>query len=1202
MPRRSSLIAALFCLSTGIVSGQEFRATITGHVTDVTSAAVPRVTVQAQNRDTNEVANAVTDAQGSYTLPFLKPGNYRLVVEAPGFKKLIRDQIVLNVGQTAGIDLQLEVGQASDSVTVAADSAVLDTESSDRGLVIDQKRVTELPLNARNPFMLAILSAGVNFNGNPIYQRPFDNGAIADWSVNGGLDRKNEFLLDGAPNNAQAGGNNIAYVPPVDAVSEFKIQTNSFDAQYGKSGGGILNVSLKSGTNQLHGTGYEFMRRNALDANSFQNNAAGVPKAGHFLDQYGGSVGGPLVVPKVYDGRNKSFFFFNWESYREGTPTPLILSVPQPEFLNGDFSKLVDANGKPVTIYDPNTGTTDASGNFVRQPFSNNTIPQNRLNPLALKILGYQPKANTTTPGSAYSFNNFFLQGGTNLDADSFYNFVVKADQNIGDKNHVFFRFASNDRTEQRTTNGLKDAVGEDGPQPLKRINDAAVLDWVSTVTPTLIFSSRVAAARYVEGSRTDANIGVNPSILGFPSSLTSQLPALFFGRYEFSGYNSLGSFPSFNYTNTISSQSTVTKIIGAHAIKGGVDLRWIRYNNLAPGNVFRITADQSFTQKVYNNADSSSGNSIASFLLGDLSGGGVDYNALPAYSQRYFAPYIQDDWKVTRKLTLNIGFRWDFNFAPTERYNRLNRGFDPNVINPVNAVIDRSAFPNFPVLKGGLLFVKPGQTDSSLDLTALQPRIGGAYQLTPKLVIRGGFGRYYINPNNDWMRNSGYSITTSVVNSLDGGRTPIQNLLNNPFPSGVQLPPGASQGAGTFVGRGIDFFDPTFKLPYTDQFTLGFQYQLPLASRLGISYVGNRGYKLETASQYNEAPLSFRQQCNIFEGGNPLFCDQLVSNPFYNLPQFAGTSRGTSPTISRAELARPFPQFGQLNQRGRNDGKLWYNALQVDYGIRAKGGLNVTFAYTFSKAIEQGGFDATNTSNGNSSGLNGNNANQAFNDPLRFVPERSVTSYDRPNVFKVSAVYELPIGKGKPFLNSNNAILSRLLSGWEYTNIFQYSSGRPWSLPDNVRYVRDGTNKDVNWSSPVIQAVRPCVAKVNDNGSITLQSYSQSVSGCTLDNYNFLILPRYAPRETPFRTSEVRLDAKPQFDMSLNKTTIIKEQISAQFRVEAFNVFNTFWAPLQQFNNDPNSSNFGQIIKATVAQGNANFPRQIQLGFKLIF
>src|ERR1051326_1977603 len=368
--KHSCVVALLACPALATLSGQEFRATITGHVTDQSGAAVPNVAVQLKNLGTNEAASATTDSTGNYTIPFLRPGLYTITVEAAGFKKYVRGDVTLNVGQTAAINIALELGQVTESVTVSGDVLLLDSAKADRGQVIDSQSVREFPLNARNPFMLSILSAGVNFNGNIIYQRPFDNGAIADWNINGGWDRNNEFLLDGAPNNGQAGNNNIALVPSVDAVQEIKIQTNSFDAQYGKTAGGIVNVSLKSGTNQFHGTAYEFARRIAWDANSFQNNARGADKRGcvpsdtlclkdaqgHFLDQYGGTIGGPIIFPKLYNGRNKSFFFGAYEGYREGTPTPLSLSFPAPEFLQGDFSNLKDSTGKQIVIYNPFTG------------------------------------------------------------------------------------------------------------------------------------------------------------------------------------------------------------------------------------------------------------------------------------------------------------------------------------------------------------------------------------------------------------------------------------------------------------------------------------------------------------------------------------------------------------------------------------------------------------------------------------------------------------------------------------------------------------------------------------------------------------------------------------------------------------------------------------------------------------------------------
>ncbi len=768
-------VAVLFCTFGSLLTAQEFRATVTGHVTDTSGAAMPKVTVQLTNLGTNEVAAAATNNQGIYSLPLLPPGTYRLSAEAAGFKKYVRDQIVLNVGDVTGIDIAMEVGQASESITVTAETLALQTESADHGLVIDQKRVSELPLNARNPFMLAILAPGVNFSGNQIYQRPFDNGAIADWSVNGGLDRKNEFLLDGAPNNAQAGGNNIALVPPVDSVQEFKIQTNSFDAAYGKSSGGIMNVSLKSGSNQFHGTVYEFMRRNALDANSFQNNAAGVPKAGHFLDQYGGSIGGPIIFPKIYNGKNRSFFFVNYEGYREGTPTPLTLSVPEPEWLTGDFSKLTDSQGRKITIYDPQNAVINSDGTVTRQPFAGNIIPQNRLNPIASKLLSLFPKPNTTTAGSPYGTNDLFIPGGSdNLDKDDFYNVVTKFDQQLGDKNHLFFREATNDRTEHRNTNGVF-GPGWQGPGPLKRLNDAYVMDWVGTLRPTLVAGARVSFARYVEGSRGDPNIGVSPVDAGFPQSLVSQLPVQnVFGSYNFTNYTGLGSTLSFNYTNTVAFAGSISKVAGPHTIKAGIDMRRIQYNVINQGNVFTLTFNNTWTQQNYNTADSLSGNSFASALLGLPASGSVDNNPFTSFVDRYYAGYIQDDWKVSRKLTLNLGARWDFFQAPTERYNRLARGFDPTQVSPVDASINRAQFPGFPSVMGGLLYTGSGGHTANTDLTGIQPRFGAAYQVNSKLVVRGGWGRYMINPNNDWNRTDGYNITTNVLNSPDGGRTPI--------------------------------------------------------------------------------------------------------------------------------------------------------------------------------------------------------------------------------------------------------------------------------------------------------------------------------------------------------------------------------------------------------------------------------------------
>jgi hypothetical protein len=357
---------------------------------------------------------------------------------------------------------------------------------------------------------------------------------------------------------------------------------------------------------------------------------------------------------------------------------------------------------------------------------------------------------------------------------------------------------------------------------------------------------------------------------------------------------------------------------------------------------------------------------------------------------------------------------------------------------------------------------------------------------------------------------------------------------------------------------------------------------------------VGNRSHKLQTFWDYNEWDLAFRQKCNPLEGGTPSYCDALVPNPFYNLPAFAGTGLGTSPTVSRAALNRPFPQFSGFQQRGRNDGKFWYDSLQTTYQMRGFAGMNLTLAYTFSKSIELGALPTSYYSS----------STTAFADTQRRIVQKSVYAFDRPHSVKIGTVWELPFGQGRKLFNTSHGFWSRVASGWQHTMIFQYVSGRPWEFPGNVVYLKDAS-MPVDWSAPRVRGVRPCVLRMAANGSVSPQAYSTAY-GCGTDQstYNFLFVPSslYAPRMSPTHVPNLRLHATPQMDMSINKMTRINERMSVQFRAEAFNVTNTFYMPLQQFINDPNDSNFGSITKATAAQGNANFPRMIQFAVKFIF
>ena len=430
---------------------------------------MPGVTVTATNTQTNEAASAVTSGEGLYSLPFLRPGIYTVTAELEGFRKYSREKVQLEVGQAQTINIALEIGTLTEVVSVVSEA--IEASKADRGMVIDNMRVTELPLNARNPFMLSYLSPGITYNGPAIYQRPFDNGAIADWSINGGQNRNNEFLLDGAPNNSIQGGNNIAYVPPVDAVQEFKIVTNSYDAQYGRTAGGVINVSLKSGTNTLHGTVYEFARRKAFDSDSYQFKLNNTPKPDHKLDQYGFQVDGPVRIPGLYDGRNKTFFMFNYEGYKEATPNAATYTVPDDAQLRGDFSNLRDAQGRLITIYDPTTGRAGQLGRVRSRSVPQQSDPGQSHRPDGGAVRPVFPAAEhrRAPAGTDPWRSNYFF--APNLAFDTFHNYATKVDQNISEKTRMFVRYAYNKRTEERYTNGITTGPAQDGQLPLERTN-----------------------------------------------------------------------------------------------------------------------------------------------------------------------------------------------------------------------------------------------------------------------------------------------------------------------------------------------------------------------------------------------------------------------------------------------------------------------------------------------------------------------------------------------------------------------------------------------------------------------------------------------------------------------------------------------------------------------------------------------------------
>jgi len=1191
------LFAGVLCAA--LAFSQEFRATISGRVYDSSAGAVANAKVQAVHVANNETTNASTDASGTYSLPFLRPGVYKMSVTAPGFKVFNRENITVEVGRIMGIDVTLEVGAVTESVNVTAEVALLETQTASRVGVVTQRQVADLPLNTRNPFMLGAMMSGVTFRGAAIWQRPFDNGAIAEWSVNGGRQSNNEFLMDGAPNNGQAGGNNIAYVPIVDAVQEFSVQQNSYDAQYGKTGGGIFNVVLKSGTNQFHATAWEFMRRKPLDANQFQNNAVGAARPAHRLDQYGFQLEGPLIIPKLLkkDGYVKGFFLGSYEGYYELWPQFLRNSYPAPEMRNGDFSKLTAANGQPVTIYNPYTARFNAAGDPERDPFPGNVIPASLISPVARNVTRFMPAPNATTGGVRYATQN--LLNPEYPAVDDFYNLILKFDFNVGDRDRVFFRHASNDRTENRCINGVCSGPGMDGQQPFQRINDAYVLDWVRTISPTLVLNVRGSHNRFIEKGFGRGNVGFDLTSLGLPASLIGTLPGpTYFGRWDFNGYSSLGRYQGFNFTNNYNLMANVTKISGSHNFKFGIDWRRIHFIQQNSGNILQFTGETRWTQRLYNQGETTAGDGYASFLLGGV-GGSQNYPLYPFFQQWYLAPYFQDDWKVSRKLTINVGLRYDLNWAPSEKYNRINRGFNAGVASPLASQIPAALLAQYPELrnlKGGLDFAGVGGNPAKvgrLDKNNWQPRIGGAYQVTSKLILRAGYGLYSLNPNNDTLQTTGFSTNTPLVNTLDGGRTlAANNLLSSPYPGGINTPSGSSLGPLTFVGQNYNWYNPNMRTPYVHQFSVGLQFPLSDSATMDISYVGSRTVGANSERDYNIPALDFRKRCNLQEGGSPVFCNEQIANPFRNIEAFRGTGFFTAATLSRYQLARPFPQFnGNVQERGRGESNIYYNSLQVNYNVRMGRSLTLLANYTLSKMVERWG----------------------FNDAFANVMQQGLYFNDRPHFFKFSTVYELPFGKGKRLGGSSTGFLQRLISGWDFSTYTQISSGEPNNLPGNVIMLKDPRTAGgdwkgtVNWNDHQVRGWNPCVLRQFDDGRTVMQQFSIN-RGCGTDpaNYAWLQTAGYAPRYTPFRSGQIRKQPLFNVDLALLKMTQITEKLRFQFGVEAFNATNYYYfgrggGGVEGFNTDPNDPNFGTIFPSQAWIGNG-YPRQVQLRFKLMW
>jgi hypothetical protein len=1175
-------LCTVFLISS-LLRAQEF----TGHITDSTSAVIRQAQITAHNQETGVDIQTISTNSGDYSIPYLKPGTYTVTASANGFSTSIKKDLLLEVGKTAVVNFELNVGKISESIIVEGDDS-LDLGKADRGEVVENARVTELPLNGREPEMLAELNAGViwgNSQNNSADTGPMDSVATS-LTINGGGAGNNELLLDGVTNDSGNGNSVVGYVPPVDAVQEFKIVTNPYDAQYGRAQGGVVDMTLKSGTNHLHGDIYEFARRTWLDADTWQNDYLNaktphsVAKGQHKLDQYGAELDGPVVFPKLYNGRDKSFFLLQFENWKEHVPSTLVTSVPDPAWIgqDHDFSNLTWWTGStnaPITIYDPATIHDDGTGKLVRNPFPGNKIPSGRINAVAQKLLSYYPKPNLTpASGTNHFANNYTIP---NPSDNNYRNVLGKLDMNLSTEDRFTLRFGYWERWQQSSGNGMPGAAKQ-GAEPFGQHGPTFAADWVHTFTPTLVFDLRASfIARYNGWHDGPAEMG--PSTLGWTGEgLGNHFPKLSIS--EFAQLGNGGA--NIDIENMSAILPSLTWIKGHHTVHAGIDARDLQKSIKEVEGGTGFSVDRLWTQANYLQWDQASGNSIASLLLGTPDSGSDAINPEPYWVQHYYAPYIQDDWKATRKLTINLGLRYDLNGPVMERHNRVDYAFDTTITNPADAMVDHSMIPGGKTIKGGVTFVgvngKPS-TFYATTKTNFQPRIGFAYALNDKTVLRGGVGKMFKNPTPGGNTN-GWSSSTSFVASEDNNMHPT-NTLTNPFPTGTVPPVGSSLGALQNLGNSTWFINPKYKTPGIWQFSIGGEHEFTRSDTVEISYVGSRGINQDTSDNINTYALSYVESCNVEMGGNHNICDNYwgsgdVPNPYQNNAAFAqsGWYYGSS-RLPAGEFTRPYIGHQDVTEWQLNDGKTWYNSLQVTAMHKWKNDLTVHGTWTWSKLMGSGGY-----------------ADETYR-----IKARWIDGGDIPNRVTLSGVYHLPVGRGRLVLGHTNHVVDAALGGWELGSLYIYQTGTPWGVPSGLEYQHNAhVNRSTDKGTGYIRGVAACVDNTDLDTGVHTPYQNNYTGSCAQPD--FVVRPGYAATQNVTYTG-IRVPNLQQFDSNLAKNFALYSQYKLQLRLEAFNVLNH---PLWQegYNGTASDPNFGTIERG--AWGQSNLPRQVQIAAKIVW
>ncbi len=1139
------LLATLLASALAVepASAQTQTATVRGAVTDSTGAVIPGATLTLTHVDQNRPWSAESNAVGAYVFQQIPPGSYSLEVAADGFKRYIRPSFILQVAQVAEIDIPLEVGEVTETVEITAEAPLLATATSDLGEVVNSRTAESLPLNGRNVLQLIGLTPGINTTRN-FRNSTSGNGSISAvaFSANGGRNVANSIMLDGSSQEVM-GYNQPSYIPSPDTLQEFKVQTNAFSAEYGRTAGAVVNMVTRSGGSEFHGVLYEFLRNDKLQANNWFANANGRDRAPFRFNQFGGTLGGPLS-----GSRQRLFFFQSVEFRRQVNPASVTQSVPTPRMKRGDFGEDNRIVHDPLTI----------KGDGTRDPFPNNQVPADRHNATALKFLSYYPEP--TAPGIR---NNFFSQLGARPNT---WDTSSKVDYRVTERNNLFVRVSLN-----KTLNTLPsrwNSIASPGSGWNGSINRSYTLDdtylwngWV--MHGNYGYSYHANPRRYIEED-------VALSSLGLPSALDGQAQFPVFPRVQVADFQQMGNNAFWYIGNKFESHTWVgdmSRLFGDHTIKFGGVFRLNRVSNHRPADpagFFQF--NRNWTRERFNRGQE--GNSVASMLLGLMNGGRMRFE--PSLSQQtpYWGFYLQDDWKVSDRLTLNVGLRWDQDRPITERYNRAS-WFDFNLQQPELA-IDTAGMER--QVLGGLEFAGVGGKPRHIknyDNNNVAPRLGLAYKLTDKLVIRTGAGFFYnpttgFGPGTSTVGAVSFNAISPVIGSQDGGRTPFADIAD-PFPLGFVAPSNGAEGSATFLGQGPAAIVRTDRTPYSIQWNFNVQYELPESWLIDVAYAGNSGVKLlGTGVQFNQLPNQYQSM------GDRL--NDRVDNPFFGvIPSNLGLGRQT---IAVGQLLRPYPHYSGLNTPRGYEFHSSYHALQVKMRKRYAGGLQLLGAYTWSKMID----DVSSVA-----GFLGAQ-NPGYTNHYDKRLDRTLSGLDVAHRLVINYQYDLPFGKGRRLLNRGGWV-NQVLGGWNISGVTTMQSGLPVGITSRFNNLNAFGGRQT--PNRVLGQLPETAGNVTERlgGRFGGKPYFNADAFEQPPDFTFGNMGNFLP--------DAREPDYINWDVSILKDFPFSERVRLQLRAEFFNFFNNtvFLRPNTSFGNN----NFGNITAAEAA-------RIGQLGLKLYF